>query len=244
METTASMPGDQIPVVVVARNNLQLTKRTVASALNQDVPVELLVVDNASSDGTAAWLSSKTFARIHTGEQWSLAKCWNVALKALWKAGHERALVLNNDLEIAKCTARTLDAINGPFVTCVSVGSAEQFDADIQPDIEELRAGARPHPDYSCWMIRKSVTDRNIWFNEECWPGYCEDSFHHKALHDAGIHAMCVSLPFLHHGSSTLKNADEGEASRIRRGADANRARFKAKYGCLPGTPEYEELFA
>jgi len=234
----------EIPIVIVARNGLPLTKKAVNSALRQDVPVEVLVVSNDCSDGTDQWLATKPIATIHTGEQWSLAKCWNVALRALWKAGHTRALVLNNDVEIAPCTARLLDAINGPFVTCVSVGGEDQFVVDPEPSLEFLIASKRNHPDYSSWMIRKSVTDRNIWFNEECWPAYLEDCFHHKALHDAGIPAVCVSLPFLHHGASTLKQANPGEAARIRRGAEANKQMFKKRYGCVPGTKDYEALFA
>ena len=55
---------------------------------------------------------------------------------------------------------------------------------------------------------------------------------------------LLSDLPFLHYGSSTLKQASEKEAIIIRRGAQRNRERFKAKYGCLPGTPEYEKLFS
>ena len=37
------------------------------------------------------------------------------------------------------------------------------------------------------------MTDRGLWFNEECWPAYVEDAFHHKAMHDAGIPATDVA---------------------------------------------------
>lgn len=235
---------ESVPVVIVTRNNLHLTKRTLKSVLEQDVPVEVLVVENDSSDGTAQYLATKHLTVIHTQEQWALAKCWNVALQRLWKAGWKSALVLNNDCEVAPCTARVLSAMNWPFVTCVSVNSEEQFNREPEIDLDRLRATARPHPDYSCWMIRKEVTDKNIWFNEECFPGYCEDSYHHKSLHDTGITARCIDLAFLHHGASTLKHATPREARIIREGADRNRQRFKAKYGCLPGTPAYEALFA
>jgi hypothetical protein len=53
---------------------------------------------------------------------------------------------------------------------------------------------------------------------------------------------VSVDLPFLHAVSGTLKPADEGEGERIERAADKSRERFRAKYGCLPGTPEYDEL--
>lgn len=232
-----------IPIVIIARNNLALTKRAVNSALLQDVPVEVVVVDNASTDSTAAWLRTKPVATISTNEQWALAKCWNVALQALWKAGWEEACVINNDVLLRSDTVRLLSAHGSAFVTCVSVDSEDQLGVAGDRKIEDLHGTEREHPDYSCWLIRKSVTDRGIWFNEECWPGYVEDSFHHKAMHDAGIRALCISLPFLHYGASTVKQAEPGEAARIRRGADANRERFRLKYGCLPGSKQYEALF-
>lgn len=239
------MERTSIPIVIVARNCIALTKKAVKSALDQNVPVDVLVIDNASTDGTAQWLATRPVATMHTGEQWALAKCWNVALKSLWKLGYDRALVLNNDLKIHPSTVRTLDSMGLPFVTCVSVNTEEQFvegTANI-PSREELLAGARPHPDYSCWLMRREVTDAGCWFNEECYPAYCEDSFHHKKMHDASIDAMCVSLPFLHYGASTLKDSNPAEARKIREGADRNRLLFKKAYGCLPGGPGYEELF-
>lgn len=232
----------KVPIVVVTRNSLPLTKKTIASALAQDVPVEVLVVDNQSTDGTRAWLLQKPVATIMAPEQWSLSKCWNVALKSLWAAGYDRALVLNNDVEVAPHTVRLLDALGSPFATCVSVDTEEQFRVDA-PTVEDLLASQRPHPDYSAYFIRKSVTDRNVWFDEECFPAYVEDSIHHLTMHRAGIPAICVSLPFLHHGASTVKHCSERERRIIQRGAGKNREMFRKRYGCLPGGPGYSELF-
>ncbi len=75
-----------IPVVLVARNNLHLTKLALRSVLGQDHPVEVLVVDNCSTDGTAQWLRTKSVTSIFPSGQKSLAWCWNSALRALWAA--------------------------------------------------------------------------------------------------------------------------------------------------------------
>ncbi len=233
----------EIPVVIIARNNLALTKKAVNSALAQDVPVEVLVVDNDSQDGTANWLRTKHLTTIFTGEQWSLAKCWNVALQALWKVGFDRALVLNNDVQVSPWACRVLNSHGGPFVTCVSVNNEEQFEMSTETHIETLKKAQRPHPDFSAFFIRKSVTDKIGWFDEECWPAYTEDAIAHLKMHRAGIQAVCIDVAFLHYGAGTLKQADPGEAARIRRGADANRQRFKRLYGCLPGSPEYYAMF-
>ena len=232
------------PVIVVCRNNLSLTKITVHSIEAQDSPVEIIAVDNASSDGTAAWLASRDFATISFGGQMSLAACWNAGLRAAWKAGWDRALVCNNDVHLRPDTARLLSTHPGPFVTCVSVGDERQLEWPEDPQASRARVErTRPHPDVSCFLISKSVTDAIGWFDERYFPAYCEDSDFHVRMYRAGLWAGCIDLPFLHFASSTLKSAEKGEAARIRRGADANRERFRRAYGCLPGTKEYEALF-
>src|ERR1700723_1974398 len=110
--------SSETPVVIVARNSLALTKRAVKSVLAQDVPCSLLVVNNASTDGTGPWLRTKGFSCIEFSVQKSLAACWNSALKAFWHLGRfERALVVNNDVEIRTDTIWGLSAYHELFVT-------------------------------------------------------------------------------------------------------------------------------
>ncbi len=237
----AGIPG----ILIVTRNGLALSKLALKTALAQDVPAQVLVVDNASTDGTMTWLLSKNVYKMLLRTQRSLAECWNMGLKALWKAGAPAVLVINNDVQLRPDTLRLLLSHGGPFVTCVSTdepGRVEvsrlEFEQAAPLDWRE-----RPHPDFSCFLIRKSVTDKVGWFDEGMFPAYAEDSDMHVRMHRAGIHAVCIDLPFLHSRGSTLRQADLGEAARIKRGADANRERFRLKYGCLPGSTEYRELF-
>lgn len=238
-----------IPIIIVARNGIALTKNAVRSALQQDVLTGVMVIDNCSSDGTSQWLRAKAkteerLSYVTPSDQWSLAECWNTALRSFWEVGCDRALVINNDVVLRSDTVRMLDAHGGPFVTCVSVDDMARLGTPGDRNIDDLRANEREHPDYSAWFIRKEVTDKNIWFDEDCYPAYCEDSFHHVAMHQAGIRAVCIDLPFYHYAAGTLKNADPRDARIIRQGADRNRERFKARYGCYPGGPGYEELFS
>lgn len=234
---------DKAVIIFVARQNLHLTKKAIRSALSQDAPCDAVLVDNASTDGTAQWAATKPIAVIALGEQRSLSACWNLGLKGAWKSGATAALVCNTDVELRPDCARLLLEQGGPFVTCVSVSSEDQMGVPGDRSVKELRLTERPHPDFSCFLIRKEVTDDIGWFNEDYFPAYAEDAEFHIRLHRAGIGAVCVDLPFLHHGASTLKNASEGELRRIRRGGDANRLRFKQAYGCLPGSPEYYAMF-
>jgi GT2 family glycosyltransferase len=230
------MPGS---ILMVSRNNLPLTKRAVASALAQDVECQVLVVDNLSSDGTIQWLKTKPVARIHYPYQKSLATCWNAGIRAFWAAGATEVLVINNDVELPPWAYRELWGQGKLFVTGVSVDSREKALRRL-PNFYTVS----PHPDMSCFMIRPEVTERVGWFDEDYFPAYCEDLSYHIRMHRAGIRAVSIDLPVYHERSSTLKNADPGEAARIRRGADINREKFRKQYGCLPGTPQYDALFA
>lgn len=239
-------------ILIVAHNNLHLTRHTVNSALAQDTPCRVLVIDNASTDNTARYLAAKAdISYITYPQQKSLAACWNAGLRCAWILGHEHALVLNCDTEIRPDACRLLLQHGGPFVTCVSVDDRSRIGNITTPDfygrnpvsIEPFDFSSRPHPDFSAFMIHKSVTETVGWFDEAMYPAYCEDSDYHLRMHQAGIKAVCVDLPFLHHGASTMKHADPVERRIIEKGADNNRLRFKEKYGCMPGSPEYYALF-
>jgi len=228
-------------IVLVTRNNLHLTKLAVKSALAQDMECDVWVVDNASSDGTRHWLNAK-HGIWHTSfmDQQSLAYCWNHALINVFRPralGRGHALVCNNDIELRPDAYRLLLAHGGPFVTCVSVGSRDQVNYPSPP------TGEQPHPDMSCFLIRKEVVDTVGYFDEEYYPAYSEDLDMHVRMHRAGIRAVSIDLPVYHERSSTLKSASESEKIQIERGAERGRDRFKQKWGCRPMTPEYDALF-
>ncbi len=229
------------PIIVIARNNVHLTKKAVASFLAQDIAggVEILLINNASTDGTAAWMATldKRVMSIHFLYQRSVAACWNYGLQWCWQNGAEYALVVNNDTEIKPWTYQMLLVDGGGFVTAVGVNTREQYDEF--PEQEKKRN----RPDYSCYLIRREVF-REVPFDEGYLVAFGEDGDHHVRLQRLGIHAYCIGVPFFHVGSATVKMADPEEAQAIGEQAERNRERFYAKYGARIGTPEYDTLFA
>ncbi len=233
-------------IVLTCRNNIELSKKCFQTLLSQDKSPKILLIDNASTDGTAAWARGEQ--QKHRGRMFvmtfaqpeSVSKVWNRALDFAWGLGEKQALVVNNDTELRPDTyewLRWMDPEAG-MTTCVSVRERERMVLPVDWEPPE----ASPHPDYSCFMIRKWAHER-VRFDEACVGAFYEDNCHHVEMHRAGIEAVNIGLPFLHHGSMTLKHAGPGERERIEANAALNREYFHRKYGCYPGTKKYEQLF-
>lgn len=244
------------PVVMPARAGLHNTARAVNSVLSQDVDggVLLLVIDNGSEDGIGSWVRYRQSqdARVlylRQSADASVAASWNRGLRwAFQIADHEkncRCLVINNDVALRPDTYRRLLEDGGEFVTGVGNGDPgcilRNGTSHPEPDPDKRR----PHPDFSCFLIRKTVWETVGAFDERYRRAFCEDNDYHVRMHMAGIEAHCIDLPF-HHvggGSNTLDLLSEKEAEEVRRQADLNRAYFHGKWGFEVGSPEYEAFF-
>jgi len=248
------------PVLIPIINGKELTRNCIKSVLAQDVPCEVFVLDNGATDGSGEMLRAWADDRIHyiAARKPSVAASWNFGLKWLFAQGHAAVLVLNNDTELRPDTVRWLLADGGPFVTAVGAVEKEK----IRPQIGGSYKGRedaswvdgdhwlaspdasakRPHPDFSCFLIRKVCYEQVGPFDEGFDGAYCEDSDYHVRMMQAGITAEALELPFWHLGAGTIKN-DPSEATPIQQAADRNRKRFKEKYGVEVGSPQYYALF-
>ncbi len=223
------------PVVMLCRNALGLTKSAVESVLAQDIPVQLHIVDNDSTDGTDDWIKSQPGVILHTFRPaLGVSAGWNFALTTIFRAW-DHCLVVNNDLILRPDTYSALLEDGGEFVTAVSVNDP----AGIQG---EWRKAPRPHPDFSCFLIRKSAWQQVGAF-DEAMALYASDADYHLRMHRAGIEAYTIGIPFFHYASGTLKSATVAEHRRICDQADRDRERFAAKWLCEVGSPEYYQRF-
>lgn len=233
-----------VPVIIPVRNGVQLTRECIASVLSQTVPVEILVINNASQDGTAEWLRTQNVATMHMNPPRSVATSWNLGLRWAFRTW-DCAIVLNNDTRLRMDTVKHLVEDGGCFVTAVGSNDPKC----VEPPYPEPNPEAkRPHPDFSCFLIRKCVWDKIGPFSEEFEGGYCEDADYHIRMHKAGIDAYCLDLPFWHLGAGTIRNfhkEDSGQeqAWAIRHQADRNRKLFKEMYGVDVGSTEYYTIF-
>ncbi len=234
--------------IITCRNGLTYTKACLKSLLEQDhQPLLILAVDNASTDGTPAWLKAQqhgnpNLMRITFAEVVSVAHMWNEALRAAWAMGFDEALVVNNDTELLPETHRELSKAKESHL---GIGITTAIGRTAKGDLVYGEPPPlRDNPDFSCFLIRRFAWEAVDGFDEQYLRAYGEDCEMHVRLHRAGIRAVCTGLPFLHHLSGTLKSSsDKAEIQGIQRQADLNREHFYQKWGKRIGTKGYEELF-
>jgi len=233
-------------IAMTCRNNVELSKACLKSLLAQTAPyTAILAVNNASTDSTAQWLTSMWWQNPYISvvtypQPESVAAIWNEIMETAKRMNLPHALIVNNDTELLPDTYKELEwyaALNPDvgLVSCVSRRPGE--------DMTYSEITACPHPDFSCFLIKLSAWQAIGGFDENCIGAFYEDNCAHVEMHRRGIKAVCLSIPFLHHGSATIKSADKREKLRIEQNAAHNREYFFSKYGCLPGTPEYDQLF-
>ena len=239
-------------ILLLTYDNLDLTKAAIDTFRAQDIEggVEILVVDNGSSDNPRQWLHTQPDLSVIFHDTNSVSGGWNTGLRWLfntyWKEGKpapsraQQVLVCNNDVLLRPDTYRWLVEDGGGFVTSVGDDSP----SSINPPYKPPTAAKRPHPDFSCYLIHQWVWQKVGEFDENFKIAFGEDWDMHCRLHKAGISAECIDLPFYHQGSATIANGSPELKLRIQSQADLNREYFKQKWGMAGGSPEYYAYFA
>jgi len=240
-------------ILVLTRNNLRFTQKAISTFLDQDIgDIRIMLIDDNSSDGTLqwAWTLHPTVISYPRLQAKGVAAMWNMGLGIIFEEA-EHVLVVNNDVELRPDTYRHLVMDGGGFVTAVGVQEPDKIKPVPNVSHPQMAYGfrdpdpgaTRPHPDFSCYLIRKEVYSKVGPFDENFLTAFCEDWDYHVRLHKAGIQAYCLDLPFLHHASQTTRNAPELEREEIYIQARLNRKYFRDKWGVEGGTDEYYALF-
>lgn len=249
-------------IAAVAHNNLDLTEAAIESFLAQDIgSVRVLVVNNESTDNTAPWLvyahRQWSVESIHIYPQQGVAHAWNRALEYLFgpRVEADRVLVCNNDVRLRSDAYTMLDRESAPFVTGVGTDDEGELGVPIRLRLSDrfssnsefvVDCERRPHPDFSCFLIRRDCYSLVGPFDENYRIAFAEDADYHVRMSLQHICAYCIDLPFYHvgGGSQTIKRATDIEAQLISEQAERNRQYFERKWGFEVASPEYYEFFA
>ena len=230
------------PVLILARNNLELTKRTIGSVLDQDVSVEIFVIDNDSTDDTVAWLEYQKISYAKYSPQIGVSAGWNRGLYH-WFAhyGAEHVLVLNNDVALPRWFYGELLCYKeqAPFVTGVAIDDPKCVEWETGPPEMPLV----PYPDFSAFLIFREAWEALGDFDERM-KFYSSDQDYHIRGWFKGVLMAKANVPYYHIPSATLRNAGAAERDEINRQADKDRAVLREKWGVSAGGEDYLALFS
>jgi GT2 family glycosyltransferase len=240
----------EVSVVVVTRDNLAFLRVCLESVLaGTELPCELVVIDNASSDGTPGYLEElaerNPNVRVIVNESnrgFAAATNQGAAL-----ATAELLVLLNDDAAVGPGWLGPLAAYLGrPAVGMVGpttnrTGNEAQIDADYRTWGELVRfaeARAQDHAGEAfeiptltmfCVAMRRTLYEEVGPLDERFETGLLEDDDYSRRVREAGYKLLCADNAFVHHFGETSfgKLVASGEYSRV---LEANRARFEEKW--------------
>lgn len=242
----------RVSVIVLCFNNLEFTRACLDSLeLYSDYPnLEIIAVDNASSDGTPAFLrewqagdASRRFIGNDTNLGFSAGN--NVGLRA---ATGDYLVVLNNDTYVTPGWVRGLvrhlkrnpqAGLIGPVTN--NIGNEARIEisyASMEQMIERAGDYTRRHPGRSfttsiaaffCVMITREAYETVGPMDEDFGIGFFEDDDYCRRLALHGFEVRCADDVFVHHHLSA--SFDKLSAERKAELFEKNKKIYEAKWG-------------
>lgn len=129
-------------ILCPVRNGIEYTRPALRCFFDQNVgDVKVLIIDNASDDGTAEWLEDELLGHgerslnfIRNNPAKSVAASWNQGLKHIFDARNAtHCLVVNNDVLLRPDTYLWLLAANSLFIT--AGGSQDPKEVEPKPKL-------------------------------------------------------------------------------------------------------------
>jgi GT2 family glycosyltransferase len=254
MRATADLPKPRVAVVIVTWNGVDLSRRCVRSVLDDPLAPELdvIVVDNASSDATPAWLdeieSEPRIRIIRNSDNLGFAAACNQGLAAGADQGADMLVILNNDIVVTPGWAATLhrhmqhDAsigLIGPVTN--NIGNEAKIDTayddleKMQPEQRSLtgRAAGKLFEirvlAFFCVAMSRDVYEQVGSLDENFGTGFFEDDDYCQRVRQIDRRIVCAEDVFVHHELSAsfgkLPSADRQELF------DRNKAYYESKWG-------------
>ncbi|GGC87406.1 hypothetical protein GCM10011396_38310 [Undibacterium terreum] len=241
-----------VSVVVVTYNNLDLTKLCLASIDQHttDVRYEIIIVDNASSDGTPEYLrefgKNRPDVKLILNEDnlgFSKANNQGLALSA-----GEYLVVLNNDTVVTSgwasglvrhCKKDPTIGLIGPVTN--NIGNEAKISIEYE-SLSEMPQKARDHTllhlgesfdiptlAFFCVMITRNAYEKIGGLDEAFGLGFFEDDDYCRRIEQAGFRHICAEDVFVHHNLSASFNklGEERKQELFLR----NKTIYEAKWG-------------
>ena len=251
---TEQLPAPKIGVVIVSWNGLDLTRRCLASVLEDPRAgdVEVVVVDNASTDGTVTWLDEiegrPRVRIIRNSDNRGFGAACNQGLAAAAERDPDLLVILNNDIVVTPGWTQTMMrhlrrdpsiGLIGPVTN--NIGNEARIDtAYVKLDEmwleQRVRTGAAagltfeiPVLAFFCVAIPLDVYREVGGLDENFGTGFFEDDDYCQRVRQLGRKLVCAEDIFVHHElSASFKQVDQDERQRL---FETNRVYYEKKWG-------------
>ena len=203
----------KVSIVIPLYNQVAYTKMCLESLRRTTPPeVEVILVDNASSDGTVEFLAALTDEQvIANSENLGCAGAWNQGVKA---ASGEWIIILNNDVILsAGWTEGLMTAAARWGLDIVTPAIREgEHNYDVESYARELTGRMkdvvrRGRANGVCFMVHRRVFEGIGVFDENFRIGQYEDKDFFLRATKAGFSMGTVGSAFLHHFGSVTQNS-------------------------------------
>jgi GT2 family glycosyltransferase/SAM-dependent methyltransferase/glycosyltransferase involved in cell wall biosynthesis len=253
MQAAESSEQDpKVSVVVVTYNNLEFTRACLASldTYSQYAPMEIIVVDNASSDGSPAFLSKwaangENRQVILNDDNRGFAAANNQGLAIATGA---YLVLLNNDTYVTPGWIRTLIGhlkrdktigLIGPVTN--NVGNEAKIEI-AYTDMNEMLVQAAAYtcrhigqtyplrtPAFFCVMMPRTTYERVGVLDEAFGRGFFEDDDYCRRIEQLGMRTVCAEDVFIHHHlSASFDKMKQKDRQKL---FEDNKKIYEAKWG-------------
>lgn len=228
----------EVDFIVVVRNQLEYTRRCIQSILTTVAPVtfHLIVVDNASDDGTSSYLASLRTSEQEGQKVTILTNQSNTGYGAGLNLGLQKShspfvFLCNNDIEFfPKAVSEMISlAVKQPRFGLINPNSNEFGLAGYdQTDLQAKRGKwiERCHTSGFCVLVRREVIDQIGGIEPAYGFAYFEDMDYAERAKRAGFLCAVAQGAYVHHyGTRTFLPSEKQELWR------RNRKLFLRKWG-------------
>ena len=223
-------------IVILSYNTLQLLQLCIESIREHTEAgtYEIIVVENASKDGSAAWLKEQSDLRcIYNEKNLGFPKGCNQGLAI---ATGTELLLLNSDTVVTQNWLKNLRCALYSSPQAGAAGCVTNYCSNDQQievpygDLEEMQLFAAEYNKASdpvrwekkatlvgfCYLFKREVLEKIGWLDEQFSPGNFEDDDYSLRILQAGYDLLLCRDTFIHHfgSASFLQSCTKQEASR------------------------------
>ena len=239
-----------VSIIILTFNQLDYTIACIESIrrYTQDIPYEIIIVDNQSTDGTREWLNNQADIKvIYNKENYGFPKGCNQGVEI---AEGDSLLFLNNDTivtenwlsQMVDClySDHEIGAVGPVTNNCSNYQSIQVSYSNLQ-EMQRFAAqfNRKDRTKWEkrlklvgyCFLVKKEVLKQVGLFDEQFSPGNFEDDDLSLRIILAGYHLIVCKDVFIHHfGSTSFKEKPKSYLDLLVR----NEQLFEEKWGFTP----------